>query len=71
MTLAAQYDGKLVRLRPFTRADAETYRSWVNDPEIAALIDRAGTVTHEEHERWYDNLEIGRASCRERVYVLV
>ena len=45
--------GKLVRLRPFQPDDAERYRAWVNDPEVARLIDRDGQVTRAEHEAWY------------------
>ena len=45
--------GELVRLRTFEPDDAERYRAWVNDPEIARLIDRAGSVTQAEHEAWY------------------
>ena len=47
------YEGVRVRLRPFEPGDAERYRGWVNDPEIARLIDRAGPVTQAEHEAWY------------------
>lgn len=45
--------GELVRLRTFEPDDAERYRAWVNDPEVARLIDRAGPVTQAEHEAWY------------------
>ena len=48
--------GPLVTLRAFERQDAETYRGWINDPEVAALVDRAGPVTAEEHARWYEAL---------------
>ena len=47
------YQGARVRLRTFEPGDAERYRAWVNDPEIARLIDRAGPVTRAEHEAWY------------------
>ena len=47
------HQGARVRLRAFEPADAERYRAWVNDPEIAGLIDRAGPVTRAEHEAWY------------------
>jgi RimJ/RimL family protein N-acetyltransferase len=50
------YQGRLVRLRTFEPGDAERYRAWVNDPEIAQLIDRAGPVTQAEHEAWYQLL---------------
>ena len=45
--------GELVRLRAFAPDDAERYRTWVNDDEVARLIDRAGQVTKAEHEAWY------------------
>jgi [ribosomal protein S5]-alanine N-acetyltransferase len=48
--------GRLVRLRAFAPRDAEPYRIWINDPEIARLIDRAGPVTPAEHEAWYREL---------------
>ena len=47
------YSGSLVTLRTFEVDDAERYREWVNDAEVASLIDRAGPVTREEHEIWY------------------
>jgi len=49
-------EGERVRLRRFERRDLETYRSFVNDPEIARRIDRSGPVTAEEHAVWYDAL---------------
>lgn len=49
-------EGELVRLRRFERGDAEIYRGFVNDPETARRIDRAGTVTAEEHAAWYETL---------------
>ena len=45
--------GDLVSLRPFEPDDAERYRAWVNEPDVAWLIDRAGPVTRAEHEAWY------------------
>jgi RimJ/RimL family protein N-acetyltransferase len=50
------YLGKRVRLRAFEREDAERYRSFVNDAEIARLVDRAKPVTALEHTRWYESL---------------
>ncbi len=50
------YAGSLVTLRPFEREDSETYRRWVNDPEVGPLIDRGDPVGKAEHERWYDAL---------------
>jgi RimJ/RimL family protein N-acetyltransferase len=48
--------GSKIRLRPFSWSDAERYRDWVNDPEIASLVDRVLPVTLEEHRAWYDDL---------------
>jgi len=50
------YAGKLIQLRPFEWADAETYRGWINDPEIMALVDRMRPATLEEHRSWYERL---------------
>lgn len=50
------YAGRLVTLRPFEREDAEAYRAFVNDPEIARLVDRAKPVTRLEHAQWYERL---------------
>jgi diamine N-acetyltransferase len=55
--------GELVRLRDFEPRDAERYRAWVNDPEIAWLIDRAGPVTPAEHEAWYRALVASPAAA--------
>jgi [ribosomal protein S5]-alanine N-acetyltransferase len=55
--------GRLVRLRAFEPADAEPYRRWVNDPEIARLIDRAGPVTRAEHEAWYRELVVSQSAA--------
>lgn len=50
------YSGKLVELRPFEEADLEAYRAWVNDAEIARLVDRVAAVTAGEHKLWYQQL---------------
>ena len=42
-----------VTLRPFTYDDIETYRGWVNDPQVGRLIGRDVPVTKEEHLHWY------------------
>ena len=53
---ASLSQGQLVRLRTFECEDAVRYRAWVNDPQIANLIDRAGPVSEAEHEIWYQAL---------------
>jgi len=50
------YDGKVVRLRAFEWEDATRYREWVNDAELASLVDRYRPVSLEEHRRWYDGV---------------
>lgn len=50
------YQGKMVILRPFEEEDLENYRGWVNDDEIARLVDRVLPVSREEHEKWYSAL---------------
>lgn len=45
-----------VKLRSFRKEDIETYRGWVNDPKIGALVGRVSPVTVEEHTAWYTNL---------------
>jgi len=43
-------------LRPFEKEDIETYREWINNPEIGELIDRNLPVSKYEHEIWYHKL---------------
>lgn len=50
------YKGKKVILRPFEKEDLENYRKWVNNTEIASLVDRVLPVAREEHEKWYSAL---------------
>ncbi len=52
-----------MRLRPFEREDAECYRTWVNDEEIAGLVDRVRPVTRLEHEAWYEALVRSDRTC--------
>jgi RimJ/RimL family protein N-acetyltransferase len=57
------YTGKLVKLRAFDPSDAERYRAWVNDGEIAALVDRVEPVGRREHEAWYEALVTSDTAC--------
>ncbi len=41
MQATMRLEGRTVILRPLDRADLERWRAWVNDPEIAGLLDRA------------------------------
>jgi len=46
-------DGDLT-LAPFERADLALTREWVNDADLARLVDRVAPVTELEHQRWYE-----------------
>ncbi len=48
-----------VTLRPLERTDIERWRLWVNDPEIAGLLDRVLPVSQPEHERFFEIAVIG------------
>lgn len=50
------YSDKIIELRAFEKEDIETYRSWINDHEIARMLDRNLPVSKIEHERWYADL---------------
>lgn len=40
------YIGNNIILRPFEKGDSEIYGQWVNEGEIAPLVDRVLPVTH-------------------------
>jgi len=48
---------KHITLRPFERKYIVKYRKWINDPEIASLIDRVLPVSEMEHEKWFENIQ--------------
>lgn len=50
------YRYKDIELRAFNKEDAEKYLEWVNDPQIARLVDRVLPVTKYEHDKWYGAL---------------
>ena len=56
-------DGPRVWLRPLGRAHLARTLQWANDPELAALLDRARPVEPEEHQRWFQGLA-AREDCR-------
>jgi RimJ/RimL family protein N-acetyltransferase len=59
--------GHIVVLRPFDRRHAELTRTWINDLELACLLDRAFPVADAEHDDWYRQL----ASRRDAVYFAI
>ena len=52
-------EGGSVVLRPLERSDLERWREWVNDPEIAAFLDRVLPVSQPEHERFFEVAVVG------------
>ena len=52
-----------VRLRPLERRHLEKTLEWANDPELMRLLNRAHTVSRDEHEQWFDALQ-KREDCR-------
>jgi RimJ/RimL family protein N-acetyltransferase len=49
-------------LCPFDRRHADQTRAWVNDVEVARLLDRARPVSDADHERWFNSIT-GRDDC--------
>ena len=45
-----------VRLRPLDEGDLERTRAWMNDPEVARLVNRVTPVTPPQHREWYQRL---------------
>jgi RimJ/RimL family protein N-acetyltransferase len=45
-----------IRLRALEETDLERTRVWVNDPEIARLVNRAAPVSPGEHRAWYQRV---------------
>jgi diamine N-acetyltransferase len=55
-------NGQHIALRAFERRHLEQTRVWVNDPELAWLLDRARPVSDMEHEEWFAGLH-NRVDC--------
>ena len=49
-----------IRLRPLEDGDLERTRAWVNDPEVARLVNRVLPVTPVEHRDWYQRVVTDR-----------
>ena len=54
--------GQNISLRPFDSCHLDNTRAWVNDSELAQLLDRAMPVSDTEHEQWFSGLH-GRTDC--------
>lgn len=53
----------VVSLRAIERRDLEAWRTWVNDPEIGAMLDRVLPVSDAEHEVFFEKAVIGNAGA--------
>lgn len=51
------YQGKFIRLRALERRDLKQSRTWVNDSEIASLVDRVLPVTEYDHKKWFQAIK--------------
>jgi RimJ/RimL family protein N-acetyltransferase len=56
------FAGTAIYLRPFDRRHVERTRVWMNDLELARLLDRARPIGDAEHERWFASLQ-ERSDC--------
>ena len=45
-----------IQLRPLEEEDLERTRAWVNDPEVARLVNRVTPVTGPQHRDWYQRV---------------
>jgi len=52
-----------VRLRPLERRHLEKTFEWANDPDLMRLLNRAHTVSRNEHEQWFEVIQ-QREDCR-------
>lgn len=48
------HSGRLVRLRAIERAELETWRGWINRPDVMEGMDRAVRPSAEEHRRYVE-----------------
>ena len=55
-------DDGVLGLFPFEAEQAEVYRDWVNDEELATLLGRATPVTRDQHQAWYQGLSGSQTS---------
>lgn len=48
--------GETIVLKPFDRIHWPATREWMNDPELARLLDRTTPVSDAEHDAWCEGL---------------
>jgi RimJ/RimL family protein N-acetyltransferase len=51
---------KRIRLRPFEENDLDRTRAWVNDLEVARLLNRVAPVTAADQRAWYQRITSDR-----------
>ncbi|HSE17292.1 MAG TPA: GNAT family N-acetyltransferase [Pyrinomonadaceae bacterium] len=52
-----------VRLCPLEQRHLEKTLEWANDPELMRLLNRAHTVSREEHEQWFAEIQKREDCC--------
>lgn len=57
------YGGQHIELGPIERAHLDRWREWVNDSEIASLLDRVLPVTSDEHERFFERAVVNNRNA--------
>ncbi|SRR3989344_6195466 len=48
--------GRMVNLRPFSKADIPTLARWINDPEVRQFVTVAMPSTEQQEEEWFNKL---------------
>jgi len=65
--------GEKVGLGPIRREDAVVFIKWLNDPEVTrnlGMLSRAGRITAEDEERWFDRYAHDKDSVTFGIYEL-
>jgi len=52
-----------VWLRPLDRRHLDQTLEWANDPELMRLLNRAQTVSRDEHEQWFAEIQKRQDCC--------
>lgn len=52
-----------VRLCPLAHRHLDKTREWANDPELMRLLNRAHTISRDEHEHWFEGLQQREDCC--------
>jgi RimJ/RimL family protein N-acetyltransferase len=52
-----------VRLRPLERRHLDQTLEWANDPELMRLLNRAQTISRDEHQQWFAEIQKREDCC--------